>query len=96
MTEKIELAGYLTNLLSIMESKEDAGIHRGPTLVKEYSKGYDRLRQILQKEHDEDEARNRKDVLGNGDQGSSKGRISQGRIEDGSVTSPEPADDWDN
>ena len=53
---KTELASYLVNLIAIMESKEDASIHRGQTLIKEYEKHYAMLRDMLGKEH-EDEAR---------------------------------------
>jgi hypothetical protein len=56
MNEKAELAGYLSDLLCLMEGKEDAGLHRGHTLGREYGRAYDRLVEIIRKE-EEDEAR---------------------------------------
>lgn len=49
---KQEMAGYLANLISIMESKEDAGISRGRTLADEYNKTYNEFRELLDKEKD--------------------------------------------
>lgn len=56
---KYELASYLTNLISIMESKEDGGIGRGRTLGWEYNRAYAEMMEIVRKEQ-EDESRNRK------------------------------------
>lgn len=55
---KQELASYMVSLISIMESKEDAGRHRGQTLGKEYNLCYDQFMEIIKKEHD-DETRKR-------------------------------------
>lgn len=55
---KSELAGYLSSIITIMDSKEDAGIPRGNTLAREYTRVYTELVDIIRKE--EDEARNRK------------------------------------
>ena len=68
MSEKVELAGYLCNLLTIMEAKEDAARARGKTLTKEYQTGYARLMEIIKREH-EHEARYGKDESQDGDQG---------------------------
>lgn len=58
MATKYELANYLSNLLSILSSKDEAAISRGTTLPWEYERAYVELRDILQKEKDEaDEAR---------------------------------------
>jgi len=40
------------NLISIMESKEDAGLLKGKTLHKEYDRCYAEFKGILQKEHE--------------------------------------------
>ena len=50
---KIELAGYLSNLISIMVSKETASLPRGRTLGDEYNKHYQMLIDILHKENDD-------------------------------------------
>jgi hypothetical protein len=55
MTEKAELAGYMSDLLCLMESKEDSGRPRGQTLGREYERAYARLMEIVRKE-EEDEA----------------------------------------
>ncbi len=52
MSEKYDLADYLVNLISIMESKEDAGLLKGKTLHKEYDRCYAEFKGILQKEHE--------------------------------------------
>lgn len=54
---KQELASYCVALVGIMESKEDAGIHRGKTLGREYDRAYAQLVETIRKE-EEDEARN--------------------------------------
>jgi hypothetical protein len=56
MSEKAELAGYLSDLLCLMDAKEDVGLHRGHTLGREYGRAYDRLVEIIRKE-EEDETR---------------------------------------
>lgn len=53
---KQEMAAYLRDLLSIMESKETAGIARGQSLADEYNKIYNAFRETLDKEK-ENEAR---------------------------------------
>lgn len=58
MSEKYELASYLSSLLAIMESREDAGIHRGQTLGEEYTRGYTRLIESI-KEDESNETRKR-------------------------------------
>lgn len=67
MTEKHDLAGYMANILCIMESREDAGIHRGNTLAEEYERTYKRYKEILA-----DEARNRDNPPHDGDEGGRK------------------------
>lgn len=47
---KQELASYLSSLISIMESKEDAGIERGQTLGREYTRAYGQMMDIIRKE----------------------------------------------
>lgn len=56
---KQELASYMTSLLTLMESKEDAGIPRGKTLGEEYGRTYAAFMDIVRKE--QDEARKRED-----------------------------------
>lgn len=82
MNEKVELAGYLCNLITIMEAKEDAAIARGKTLGKEYEIGYARLMEIIKREH-EHEARYRKDYPQDGNQGRGQQSLSLGRESDG-------------
>jgi hypothetical protein len=53
---KIEMARYLVDLVSIMESQERAGRSRGRTLAEEYDKVYNEFRDLLDKEK-ENEAR---------------------------------------
>jgi hypothetical protein len=53
MSEKAELVSYLTGLLALMESREDAALTRGRTLGREYERGYVRLIQIIRSEEDE-------------------------------------------
>ena len=50
MSEKYDLADYLVNLISIMDSKESTGIAKGNTLIKEYDRAYAEFKGILQKE----------------------------------------------
>lgn len=47
---KHELASYLCSLISLMESKEDAGIPRGRMLGREYERVYAELVAIIKKE----------------------------------------------
>lgn len=61
--DKFQLAGYMVNLISIMESKEDGGIARGSTLGREYSRCYERLLSMIRKD-EEDETRNSNKVPG--------------------------------
>lgn len=56
---KQELVNYLAGLISVMESKEDAGIARGQTLGREYNRAYEQLLEIIRKE-EADEARTSK------------------------------------
>lgn len=53
---KVEQAEYLANLITIMDSRETAGLQRGQTIPKEYTKVYDEYIETIRKEH-EDEAR---------------------------------------
>ena len=50
---RVELASYCASLLTLMSSKEDAGIARGQTLGEEYTNAYDRLSRIIKGEEDE-------------------------------------------
>lgn len=52
--DKLALADYCANLISIMESKEAAGLPRGNTLVAEYNRHYELLIERIKA----DEARN--------------------------------------
>lgn len=50
---KYELVSYLSGLIAILDSKDDAGIARGRTLPLEYERAYKQLRDILDAEHKE-------------------------------------------
>lgn len=60
MSTKFELADYCANLISIMVSKESAGLPRGRSLAHEYERAYAELREILNDEELEHEARKSK------------------------------------
>lgn len=58
---KYELVSYLASLIAILDSKDDAGgLLRGTIIPWEYERAYAQLRNLLQKEKD-DEARQRTD-----------------------------------
>lgn len=80
MSEKTDLAGYLCNLITIMESQEDAALARSTALAEEYNRGYTRLKEIIA-----DETRDRKDKVNSRDasSGQSSFPLSSGR--DGSA-----------
>lgn len=62
MPTKYELVSYLSSLISILDSQDDAGaMLRSSTISDEYKRGYDELKGILAKER-EDEARERKSI----------------------------------
>lgn len=56
---KLEIAGYLVNLQSIMEGKEDAGLARGKTLAAEYEKHYSQLVETIRKEQEDETGKSR-------------------------------------
>lgn len=56
---KLELVSYLVGLQSIMEGKEDAGIPKGQTLGREYTRHYTQLTDIIKKEEEEGNDRQR-------------------------------------
>lgn len=49
---KQDLAMYLVNLVTIMQSKETAGRARGETLANEYNKCYKDFINLLKEEHE--------------------------------------------
>lgn len=51
MARKHDLAEYLVSLISIMTSKETAGLPRGNTLSAEYNRVYEEFTEMIKKEH---------------------------------------------
>lgn len=82
---KFELVSYLSDLLSIMESRDQAGgINRGPALGREYERVYAQYRAILDKEEKDLETRKRQDnprsedrAAADGDQPRSSGAVGE-------------------
>lgn len=50
--DKFQLASYLCNLQSIVEGQEDAAVSRSRTLTDEYERTFTQLKEIIQKEQE--------------------------------------------
>lgn len=71
MSTKYDLVSYLAGILSIIESKEDAGQDRGGWLAEEYTRAYGELNKLV-KEEKENEARNRQQPNGGHEAGADR------------------------
>lgn len=78
MSEKTELASYLCNLITIMESQEDAALARSTALAQEYNRGYTRLKEIIG-----DETRDRQDKVNSRDTSSGQSNLPLSSSRDG-------------
>lgn len=83
MSTKYELASYLSSLISIMESKEDAGRPRGTTIGAEYDWAY---AELMQKIGEDNEARQRNEKL----QGKDRTNLKEGGPRGGLATGYSP------
>lgn len=72
MADKYQMVSYLTGLLAIIESKEDAAQPRAGILAREYEKVYTELVGMLRKV--EDETRNRSESSGRPEEGADSPR----------------------
>lgn len=50
---RFQLVSYLAGLISIMESKEDAGLPKGGMIAREYERAYTELRDLIKAEEKE-------------------------------------------
>lgn len=50
MGSKYELAAYLSDLITIMDSKEATGLAKGQTLIREYNSTYAQLKEAIEDE----------------------------------------------
>jgi hypothetical protein len=53
--ERYDLVGYLSGLLAIIESKEDAGLARGGAIAREYERAYTKLRLLILTEEEKEQ-----------------------------------------
>ena len=73
MPEKHDLVSYMTGLIGVMESREQAGIARGNTLGIEYNLQYNKLMDIIRKEHEDARKSERHDDALEGSHGGETG-----------------------